>query len=93
MIQADKTEASYDAMPQTIRESLTLTKSNWGFFKLEVTSDADFLKVERPVVTTDEFIGSTYTLNYLIDREALHAGRNFGKIRIYGVGTELTFEV
>ena len=93
VIQADKTEASYDAMPQTIRESLTLTKSNWGFFKLEVTSDADFLKVERPVVTTDEFIGSTYTLNYLIDREALHAGRNFGKIRIYGVGTELTFEV
>ena len=93
VIQADKTEASYDAMPQTIRESLTLTKSNWGFFKLEVTSDADFLKVERPVVTTDEFIGSTYTLNYLIDREALHAGRNFGKIRIHGVGTELTFEV
>ena len=40
VIQADKTEASYDAMPQTIRESLTLTKSNWGFFKLEVTSDA-----------------------------------------------------
>ncbi|MFQ9153448.1 MAG: DUF5717 family protein [Blautia sp.] len=37
--------------------------------------------------------GSTYTLNYLIDREALHAGRNFGKIRIHGVGTELTFEV
>ena len=93
VIQADKTEASYDAMPQTIRESLTLTKSNWGFFKLEVTSDADFLKVERPVVTTDEFIGSTYTLNYLIDREALHAGRNFGKLRIHGVGTELTFEV
>ncbi|MFQ9153449.1 MAG: DUF5717 family protein [Blautia sp.] len=56
VIQADKMEASYDAMPQTIRESLTLTKSNWGFFKLEVASDADFLKVEHPVVTTDEFI-------------------------------------
>ena len=38
------------------------------------------------MVTTDEFIGSTYTLNYLIDREALHAGRNFGRIRIHGVG-------
>ena len=93
VIQADKTEASYDTMPQTIRESLTLTKSTWGFFKLEVTSDASFLKVEKPVVTTDEFIGSTYTLNYLIDREELHAGRNFGRIHIHGVGTDLTFEV
>ena len=27
------------------------------------------------------------------DREALHAGRNFGKLRIHGVGTELTVEV
>ena len=45
------------------------------------------------MVTTDEFIGSTYTLNYLIDREELHAGRNFGRIHIHGVGTDLTFEV
>ena len=49
--------------------------------------------MEKPVVTTDEFIGSTYTLNYLIDREELHAGRNFGRIHIHGVGTDLTFEV
>ena len=33
VIQADKTEASYDTMPQTIRESLTLTKSNLGIFQ------------------------------------------------------------
>ena len=44
------------------------------------------MKVERPIVTTDEFIGSTYRLTYLIDREALHGGKNFGRITIEGAG-------
>ena len=33
VIQADKTEASYDTMPQTIRESLTLYEEHLGIFQ------------------------------------------------------------
>ena len=59
-----------------------MSKSTWGFMRLEISSDAPFLKVERPLVTTDEFIGSTYQMEYLIDPGLLHPGRNWGRIAV-----------
>ncbi len=92
-ISVDKKEAFYGGITQTIQEEIVLTKDTWGFVRLLVSSDAPFLKVERPIVTTDEFIGSTYRLMYLIDREALHGGKNFGRITIEGAGETLQVEV
>lgn len=92
-IQADQKEASYGVLTQTIQESITLTKNTWGFLRLDVSSDAPFLKIERSIITTDEFIGSTYMLNYLIDREELHAGKNYGRITIHGIRQDFVFEV
>lgn len=71
---------TFQNLTQPTRESIVLTKNTWGFLRLDISSDADFLKVERQVVTADEFIGSTYTLDYVIDTEALHRGRNYGRI-------------
>lgn len=92
-IQADPKEITYGVLTQTVQENIVLTKNTWGFLRLDAVSDATFLKIERPIVTTDEFIGSTYTLNYLIDREELHAGKNFGRIMIHSVREDFSFEV
>ncbi len=92
-IKADRMSVSYGVLTQTIQEKIVLTKNTWGFLKLDVRTDAPFLKVERQLITTDEFLGSTYVLNYLIDRSALHAGRNFGRITISGAQEEFSFEV
>lgn len=85
--------AAYGKVQETMRETVTLTKNNWGFLRLDISSDAPFLTVERPIVTTDEFIGSTYPLHYLIHPEKLHAGKNFGRITIKSDTQELHFEV
>lgn len=78
---------------QSVKESVTLTKNTWGFLKLDITADAPFLKIERPVVTADEFIGSTYSLDYLIDAGKLHAGRNYGRIMLKSPFRTWKFEI
>ena len=62
----EKPDAYFEGLGQTQKESAVLSKDGWGFQKLDICTDAEFLEVERPVVTTDEFIGSTYRLDYLI---------------------------
>lgn len=81
-ITVERSSDDFLNLTQPTQESVVLTKNTWGFLRLDISTDAEFLRVERPVVTADEFIGSTYTLNYVIDTEALHKGRNYGRIRL-----------
>lgn len=92
-ITADRQEASYDRLVQPIQEQVVLTKNTWGYLRLEVSADAPFIWIEKPIITNDDFIGSTYTLNYLIDPSRMHAGNNYGRISIEGVNTLLTLDI
>lgn len=80
---------------EDIREELVLTKSTWGFSSICISSDNEFLTIERPQVTTEEFVGSTHHISYIVHAQKLHAGRNFARITITGGGEEqqLTVEV
>lgn len=64
------------------REEVQLTKNTWGFAEISASSDAPFLQVERSKLTTEDFVGSSCGLGVIIRRDRLHAGRNFGRIRI-----------
>ncbi len=89
----EQTEARYDGLTQSVRETLELTKSSWGFLSMEITSDSRFLRPEKKTVTTDEFTGSRYPLEYIIDTNFLHVGKNYGRIRISTCYQTLYFEV
>ena len=71
-----------NGLDENVREEVTLTKNTWGFAKLSVSADAPFLQVERTELTTEEFVGSSCALGFVIRRDKLHAGRNLGRIRI-----------
>ena len=71
-----------NAPGQNEREEILLTKHTWGFAHIQISCDAPFLTIERPEVTTEEFVGSTYSLGFVVNTEKLHKGRNFARIRI-----------
>lgn len=77
----------------TVQEEITLTKSTWGYMEISVSSDARFLRVEKKQLTTEDFIGSEYSLRYIIDSNFLHAGRNFGRITVHTCYQTLAFEL
>lgn len=75
------------------REEVLLTKEVWGFAPIQITCDGEFLSVERPRVTTEEFVGSTYNIGYMIHKKKLHAGRNFARITVKSECRELACDV
>ena len=77
----------------TVLEQVTVSRSTWGWLELEISSDARFLRVEKRRSTTDDFIGSSWELRYIIDSNFLHAGRNWGRITIRTCYQTLTYEV
>ena len=64
------------------RHSITLHRQGWGYQEIQVSSDARFLRPEKTALTTLDFVGDTYSLDYIIDTNFLHAGRNMGRISI-----------
>ncbi len=80
MANLSKTEAVFDRVYETIRDSLVITKSIWGYVEYRISTDVEFIRFEESYVDGDKFAGNRYTLNYYIDYDKLHAGKNFGKI-------------
>lgn len=62
--------------------SITISKNTWGFVPIHIESVGDFIDIKQSEITTDDFVGSHYRLEYQIHPEKLHAGYNFGKISV-----------
>ena len=84
---------AFMSVEETRKETLTITKNTWGYQSFDVRTVGDFLDVEHTRVTTDEFIGNSYRLEYLIEPSALHKGSNFGLIVMESPYETLTYEV
>ena len=87
-----KQRVSYETDRDAVRVSLTedvarevvvLTRTGWGYTKLQIETEGKFLKAEKSVLTDDDFLGNQCPCGFVLFRDGLHGGRNFGKIRFY----------
>lgn len=92
-IHLDKEGKNWERIESTLKDSLYLYKNTWGFVKMEVEVRGDFLEVEKKVITSEDFIGSVYGLEYLIRKDKLGHGKKYGQIRIKTVYGTLIYEV
>ena len=76
-----------------MRESFPVQKNGWGHLRLEVEAKGDFLEVPKYVVTDEDFIGSYYQVEYVIHKDALPKGRQFGEIVVRSPYQELTYRI
>lgn len=92
-ISVDKSEEIFMASKEPQSGCFTITKDNWGYTEIRLRTDCEFIKLSKPVLTLDNFIGKTYLYEYIIDAYAMHAGRNFGRIYIDGVYQSFTIDI
>ena len=78
---------------ESLQDSLVITRSGWGHLRLDVETRGDFLEVEKRVITDDDFIGSSYELTYIIHREKLGKGNQYGEIIVKSPYEELVYHV
>ena len=81
------------SLTEARKETFTIKKNTWGYLEIDVKTEGDFLMVEHTRITTEEFIGNSYRLEYFLDTEKLHRGSNFGRIILESPYETLTYEI
>ncbi len=89
----DKQTKEMHGLDTSQKDTLYLYKNNWGYLRVEVEAEGSFLSVEKKVITSEDFIGRVYGLEYIIHYDRLHQGRNFGRIRLKSVHQETEFVI
>ena len=65
MLSAEQPEKTVLTVDQPRKETLYLYKNTWGYVRMEIEVQGDFLEVEKKVVTSEDFIGSVTVWNTL----------------------------
>ena len=82
MYSVDRTKYEYNDVSDKVDCELLLHKSTWGNIDVTVTSDVDFIKIDKEKLGPGDFVGNDHMLKFSILGDNLHEGRNFGNIRI-----------
>ena len=80
----EEEELYVEADGQEVTESvLTVARSGWGYTRLYIQCQGDFLFTEKEMLTEDDFLGNRCRLPIFVDGRALHRGKNLGQICLY----------
>ena len=61
--------------------------------ELAITSDAAFVQPAQTQITSEDFLGSTFVLKYIVDYDRMHAGNNYAKITFSSVYETKVLEI
>ena len=89
----EEEEGTFTSVFDDRKEQLTLKKDHWGYISCEVKTDADFIRLSKNNISSEDFLGSTCFYEYYIDVNALHAGKNYGRIVFDFPERDLIFNV
>lgn len=79
-ISLEEDEQEFYEVLASQKEQIELKKNQWGYVAIRVSSDAEFLIPSQNCIESEDFIGSTCFFEYYIDKEKLHAGKNYGRL-------------
>ncbi len=72
---------------------ITITRNGWGYTALAIETDGDFLFVEKKVLTDDDFLGNICNFGFQVDSAKMHAGNNYGYVRLYNHHFSMKIEI
>ncbi len=64
-------------------EKIVIEKSAWGYLKLQVESDLDFVTPVKRVIENSDFVNGRYELKLVFNPEKMSPGVRHGEIRIF----------
>ena len=92
-LQIGKSEEIFSKIEGDIRESVPLTKKDWGYFEIVVESDSEFLVPYKKYLHEEDFVGSLCPFQYYVKQEFMHEGKNMGRITFSTPRQTLEFQV
>lgn len=77
---ADMDDRVYDNPSAAVSDSILIEKSGWGYISIEVSAEGDFIQLLKRSVTADDFENDICELQFRINPERMHKGKNLGCI-------------
>lgn len=75
------------------KHSILVTRNTWGYLNAEIHSDRRFIQPLKRYLSTEDFIGNKFQLEYMILPEFIEEGSNTGHITIENVYQKLTVDL
>lgn len=76
----DKLFIEYSNVQESLEDKIVLHKDNWGYCEIHVETDVDFIEPEHKLIWSENFLGNSYNLKFVIRKEKLKPGRNYGSL-------------
>ncbi len=92
-LSADKKYFDFLVDKEDFKESVVLTKDTWGYVKYTLRTDSNAIKLEKAVINNDDFIGNSYTLDFVVDSALVGQGRTGANIYIENVSGCIKIEI
>ena len=89
----EQPSAQFEGVEGKQQEFLVIEKNGWGYSKLYVKAEGDFLQLEKEEISEADFLGNRCHLPYYIDAGKLHEGQNTGKICLSGPMFSMDYEI
>lgn len=93
VLSVNKTNFEYSDCSDSFTDHFRITKNNWGYGEYRIESDCAFLVPERKMIWSDDFMGDSYSMPFLVDVQKMIPGKNFGKITISNVAQKIEIYV
>lgn len=84
-LSVDRLNFQYEDCKQSFTDKFILTKNNWGFGEYHIQSDSPFVVPAHKIIWTDDFMGNSYPLSFLVDTEKMLPGKNYARITVSSV--------
>jgi len=92
-IVVNKTTLDYQVGKESFMDKLILTKDSWGYAEIRVNTDAPFISLEHKIVWSDNFVGNSYPLEFVLDPNNMRTGNNYGRIYLRTTHQSLMVDV
>lgn len=91
--EVDKTVVRLINPDSTSLHTVRINRQGWGYVLLKAAAECDFIRLERRMLTDDDFLGNTCEYHFYINEGALHEGSNYGRITFYHAYGKFSVEV
>lgn len=78
----DRYTYEFKDVTDEMRCEVLLHKSTWGYVHVELSTDCDFIRLEKSTLSSNDFLGNEFCLIFYIIDSKLHEGNNYGRIHV-----------
>lgn len=78
--QVEEKQQEFYGVTRPEKQHITLKKDTWGYLEIEVSSDNPCIRLEKHMLTSEDFVGNHAMAEYIIAEKYLHPGKNYARI-------------